>query len=226
MNKYEEILRIFVNKNTTSNVWQQSPFTIHDKTFATDGVSMVYFNKELCQEQNYLEPDINEKVLKHIKPFNKSKFIPISKISETIEKHRTIDGYDLVGEDIDCPACDGDGKVVWEFDWKSRTHTHEDECPICHGDGLESEAKKVPNGKKEIDDNHNLCIEIGDSTFSLINLHNMVRVCEILNLEQVELVYQDKNNLASFFKCNDVFILLMPLLRDTSSEIIALSICA
>lgn len=36
---------------------------------------------------------------------------------------------------VKCEACEGDGRVEWEFEYGGRTYDMDADCPVCDGDG-------------------------------------------------------------------------------------------
>ncbi len=217
---YEKILRLFTDNGNTMREWSNAPFSIAHRTMATDGHALVYFDKKLSPQKE-LQPEHSEKVVAIIKPHNCSHIISVHPISEAIEKNRTEDGYDEVGEDVDCPACDGCGAVEWEFEWKGVTHTTDRECPVCEGEGLESSKQHIPNGKKilpEIDGWNT--IRIGLSIFGLRQLDRVLETAKLLNTETIELVCQEEKYKCSIFKVGEVEVLVMPFMESDTTEII------
>ena len=55
---------------------------------------------------------------------------------------------DEEGDECECPACEGEGTVQWEFtDPDGKTYYMDEDCPVCDGTGEAVEHHKVPTGR-------------------------------------------------------------------------------
>jgi len=213
---YKSVLELFRCKDEKRKDWLLSPFVIGDNVFTTDAHCMVWFDKKIIP--TFSEYDIyEEKKIEGVIPteINIEKVIPIDEIKKGIAKCPTEDGFDWVGEDVECKECKGEGTVVWEYN----NHEKEDDCPVCDGDGLSRKKKQVPNGKKYIP-NYAL-IKMEQCFISANIFETIVKSCEALNATSITLISQTGSGKGNLFKIGDVSLLVMPVLPPDSYENVA-----
>ncbi len=124
---------------------------------------------------------------------------PISAISvQTLRGEFVRLQMDYDTDSVDCPYCDEEGDVEWEFtDSDGDRHTMWAECPCCDGVGL------LPNGYNK------KCQVIG----ATINAHYMLlvyRVMSTLGVDTTEITRGDREQIL-FHIADGIDVLVMPL---------------
>lgn len=217
-NNYNKVLELFTfKKKNTLTEYATSPFLFKGFALATDFNSMVLIPEALTEGIKPVGEDVKANFLApSVVPEDKSGtfVISIDTLKEAISKCDTEEGYDTLGEDIECKECKGSGEVEWSYD----NHTKDDDCPICKGDGLSQKSYKKKNGKKQlIGWNKGL---IKDSAFAAHLVEKIVLAAEILGVNEVTLLSQRARNSSSLFKVGDVEVLLMPIMyEDEDTEL-------
>jgi hypothetical protein len=211
-NPYLEVLQMFVTKDDRDpeNEWRLQPFVIDDHLFSTNGHVLVRMDKNKTDASLYKDIQIEKsRVLVKIPAFlNSEKHIPISVIQQALDKLPQDAEMKWVGKDIVCTECNGEGEVEWEY----KHHTKYFECPKCHGEGLSSKAKQVPTGRT-IPEKYSK-VKIGNCYISGVILMELVNSAAMLDKQIVTLIHQTKHNNPTIFLIDEVYFLVMPMLKD------------
>lgn len=97
-------------------------------------------------------------------------------LSDTdFEKYKTDQEFEVIGEDIECKECDGQGLVVWTY----KHHEADHECPVCEGDGLEQRKRSKATGRNAVP-KYEYIAQIGDAKFDLYYINKVIKAAEIL----------------------------------------------
>ena len=212
-NPYQEVLQMFVNKEELNpdTEWYMNPFVIDDRLFSTNRVVLVWMDKNKADNTLYksIETDKSEKILSFIPSvFNLEKNIPIANIQQALDKCPQEDEMKWVGKDIVCTECNGEGEVEWEY----KHHTKDFECPKCHGEGYSSKAKQVPTGRTM--PKKYTKVKVSQCYIAANILAEIVRCATLLEKEVITLVHQKEALKPSIFMMDDVYFLVMPMLKD------------
>jgi len=205
MKNYNEVLEVFKG-NEELREWLNKPFYIGEIAMATDSYSMCIVDKNLTD--GFIETDYkNKDKLMSIIPKDVNVNKPISKdvLLIAINSAPLVDETKLVGKDVECSECLGEGYVEWEY----KNHTKEHECPECNGDGQSERSRFIPTGKKIMD--NNACVKINYSFFRVGLLKKLLSVCDILNIDEVVLLNMTDKYKGSLFQIGEAKIVLMPM---------------
>ena len=178
---YEGILTQFVDPESYRPIFK-GIFRTNSRNFATNGYVIItapLFNTELPNFEESLEG------VSFDKKFNIP--IKIERLKEVLSKIETVDSYDTIKTRGDCPACDGQGEVNYEFHY-GRTYTIIKDCPVCDGYGeITKEAKNtIPNGKKKYEKNS--IVKILNLYISPEYIQKLVEIAEELQQTEIKLV--------------------------------------
>lgn len=210
---YQEIFNLFCEKEPTIRVDLLVPHIASGNYVATDRVSMIY-----CPTKNIQLDFIKvetEKAEKYDKIFSTESNCHIKiKVSE-LESGlipSMIDEFKVVGKDVDCDECGGQGEVDWEYSARHRTYTENFDCPVCDGFGLSAREKTVPTGNK-IPDEKKMFHLLG-SYFYYKQLIRLVNACKMIGVQEITKIYggEIKQNI---FQVGEFKIVVMPLSRDS-----------
>jgi len=223
-NPYSEVLQMFVTKDgrDPDNEWRLQPFLIEESLFSVNSHSIVWMNKNKIENALYKDIEIDKNmVLRNIPSvFNLEKNIPIANIQQALDKCPQEDEMKWVGKDIVCTECNGEGQVEWEY----KHHTKDFECPKCHGEGLSSKAKQVPTGRTMPEKYWK--VKICECYIAANILTELVRCATLLEKEVITLVHQTEALKPTIFMIDDVYFLVMPMMKKDweSYEIVELTI--
>jgi hypothetical protein len=190
-----------------------TPFLVGNKVVATNGTSLVAVPKFTDEFE-----DKSEKT-KTVYPvlYNRDTRISLTELKEAISKAPLVDCFDEIKDR--CGACNGDGEVEFEFDYKHETYNIEHECPVCEGQGIILKTSTTPNGKKEID--RTKYIRIGECNFMIERIEELVNTTELLNLNEVLLKKQTGASQSNLFVLDTVELLLMPCMMPNPDDVCA-----
>ena len=185
------------------NIW-------NDKVYATDAHVLIIVDKDKI--------DFDWK--NEHKGHDLTTILPTPNILEVLnipdlEQYKTADELKVIGEDVECSECHGEGEVEWEYGRWSKDM----DCPKCDGEGLESEAKMIPTGNKTFRD---IKVKIKGNYLDIKKFNTVLKVQEILG-GNIELLFSEIDKGALLFKvgvCNIVVMKLREALSD--DEIIEL----
>ena len=123
-----------------------------------------------------------------------------------------------IGDDIDCPECDGTGKVYWEYtDRHFETHQSEFDCPVCGGDGYAEKARTKKTGRMIPE--WTASVGFANSALRVDNVKALLEAMKIIGVTEVHLIAQIKNK--NLFKIDDnISVMIMGYLRKTDYIIV------
>lgn len=206
MKELDDILKLYVDKGMKP--YLQNPFIQDACLYASNGHVLIriakgYFNTDRYKEQSYPKSS----GLFDSFPLNAS--ISLSDIEKELSKIELIDEKIIVGEDIKCKQCDGDGIVEWEYErW-----TKDLDCPVCDGDGYCETKTEKPTGKQII--NPDDAILIIDRYFKVRYVNVLIETMKFFEVENIELKYSGAFSSQIIFDINEnVSVLIMPYLKN------------
>lgn len=209
---YDDILKMFVSEDTLRPQFLK-PFFIDNLAIATDAHSLVFFDKNLCDE-NLLPFDRKpESVLSVIpKERNENFLISIESLKSAISKCPLID--EMKDNKKTCNACYGEGDVEYVFEYGGMDYELEHECPVCDGEG--TIGKDIPTGNKITD--KDAPIKIKHSCFSVNYISKLIRIAETLGEDKIFLTLSTGKHNITVFKIKNVELLLMPLCIENGEK--------
>ncbi|WP_016990363.1 hypothetical protein [Flavobacterium sp. ACAM 123] len=217
---YDEILNLYTGIDELRS-WLSKPFYVDNLAVATNAHEMVFFDKNLTfNELNICENQNPQIILNNIPAERNQSFrLDISKIEDYLKNAPLVDVLKEVGEDIKCTECEGEGEVEWEYGrW-----TKDMDCPKCDGEGYQSNSRKVPTGEKEVDGL--TLVDLKDSRFSIKMIERLINVKNLLQENEITLVYQNKANGSNVFKIGKIEVLCMPIMKTNSqNELVVLNL--
>jgi len=208
--KYFKILELVRSKDDYDAEWVQHPHHVLDRAAATDKHIAVFTPK--IGEFN----DFTNKYHPHIYPFpvTHHQHILVSDVKQALSKLPFEDCFDE--EIIKCGACEGEAQVEYEFQYKKKTYTSYQDCPVCNGEGGFDKKSDKPNGEKQYPETH--AVKIGNSIFMGKILLRIIEICEILGVDNINLLSQTFPTKPTTFKVGEVEMLCMPAV-DHNSEL-------
>ena len=117
-------------------------------------------------------------------------------LSEIPQKEET----EVVGHNVKCPECDGDGTVWWEYrDKKFEIHNAGHDCPICDGSGYVEKEKTRKTGR--MIPSPTQIIKVGKNNIMSCYLKTLLDAMHIIGVPEVGLVCQTE--VFNHFKIDD-----------------------
>lgn len=194
MDNANKILQLFLAEKDNLTDWMRKPFTVNGKTGATNAYSVVLLPFASAYE------DMSNKFEGIIPTPNCSIRYSVAKLKECYNKIPLVD----IPPEKECPECNGDGQVEYEYNGNTGYFSKDIECPVCKGEGFTIDKSKkgesVPDSKK--------CIKIGNTSFPSARVSEIIKTADLLNIEYFTLIHQSEANKPSLFSLNEVEILI------------------
>lgn len=198
-NPYLEALNLFVSQDEYRS-WMNKPFIVNDLAIATDAHALISCSSMLAPGVGPLEDYDQNNVLQVMAFYpNVEYIINVSELEEALAK------CPMVPEMAECESCSGEGEVEFEYFYKGRSYTTDDDCPICDGNG-EIRSK---SGKKEVDTS--ALVKVKNSYFSTKYIAKMAALSTLFNSSTVTLIHQTTPLLHSVFQVDKMNLLIMPM---------------
>lgn len=181
MNKYDEALEmikrhgeVIYSFNEPIPVIKAVPYNV-----ATDRKVLLAIHWTLCDNPSAIHLEYSEKIKEIMKDKTTGggESISVKDILDAVEKWNYHD--EPLYEDEDCPVCNGEGEVEWQFDHYSKT----DDCPECEGDGFLNR-RKIGTMPKVVDDS---VIYIKGKPFGPETMISFAGLLQHLGVEKIHL---------------------------------------
>jgi hypothetical protein len=225
MKKEKELLELFCSEQYRE--WTKHPFQHGDYVYASNGSVAIRIPKSVCEGEY---PEEEHSVT--FKGEECSHFFRASVLNEMLALCPKTPEYKIVGENIKCPECDGEGVVEWERwgrsdKYRAERWEQEFDCPVCRGTGYEQEAKYVETGR-EI--NHRLrgiqfCFSSdgvrgnGKKVFiSQLNLSIVLQAMQLLKIERAYISHPDPQRMMHIHLAENIEVYLMELYMGADEE--------
>lgn len=176
MNNYDHALNLFadISLNVT---YAQQPFRQRRNIYATDKIALIQVSSTLPEEEyDALENPRADLVMS--KPNNRNKVFTFDGLATLLN---------LIPKVFfeECDACDGTGKVEFEFEYNGDTYYHSADCPLCGGTGEQN----LPVAKC----NYRYGVKLESDTWPLKQkyLVKLIQTMQLLGVDTARLVYTD-----------------------------------
>ena len=144
----KKVLQAFCQNDDELRSVFNSPFFFEPtgEVRAGDGHIMLMVDPKLLRCK-YTTNDFGTKLT--IPRQNSNTIVKLDDIEEVFNQFELIpEMVDEEGDECECPACEGEGTVQWEFtDPDGETYYMDEDCPVCDGTGEAVEHHKVPTGR-------------------------------------------------------------------------------
>ena len=176
MNKYQMALGLFIDFYDPRE-WASSPHEQGDYVYASEGHIAIQIKKELVGAE-YMPVEKPNFLNVFNKDRNRDETLTLAAMEKTYESIPMVD-------EERCRACDGCGKVEFEFEWEEETYTETRTCPVCGGTGYveSSEFRKDDRYMVKISKD---CTHVKQEYFGII-----VGAMRTLGLDSIRLVTFD-----------------------------------
>ena len=206
--KIPELLRLFVSTDNfrpkIQHPWRDGKFI-----YATDTHVLIRINGALSDEE-YPTGGPNVDSFKwDLLPTGE---ISAADIDAALSKVPLVDEMEIIGEDIECPECNGEGEVYWEYSHWSELF----ECPVCDGTGYSERKRSQPSGRKVYDPVSTLRISRQYFRSELIYL--IRQAMTLVGVESVRASINNANQPSLIIIHNDIRVLIMPCLPRSISD--------
>lgn len=182
-----------------------APYLKDGYVCATDTHIMVRIKAEvLNREYNEVE-DLNL-----VLPSGNCNFkVSLKEINDALAAIPQIDEEIEVRGDKECPECDGEGGVEWEYiDQAGKRHYKFCDCPVCDGTGYIDKPHRIKTGKKIPAED---CpIQIRSVIFESKYLYILRRAMEIIGLSEIRCIHQKLGLPCIFVVDENIEIVIMP----------------
>lgn len=176
MNEYDHALNLFTDYTMYEN-YTDRPFRQGIYTYATDKISMIQVRSDLTKE-DYEELDKpNAEAIMDKKP-NRNKVYTLGGLKAVLNRIPKVN-YE------ECSACEGNGKVEFEFEYDGETYYHSADCPVCHGTG----EKELDFGRRDF--RYGVKFEPDAWPVKRKHLTKLIQTMDLLGISSARLVYAD-----------------------------------
>lgn len=176
MNNYDHALNLF-SDISLSVTYAQQPFRQRQNTYATDKIALIQVASTLPEEEyDALENPRADLVMS--KPNNRNKVFTLDGLATLLN---------LIPKVLfeECDACDGTGKVEFEFEYNRDTYYHSADCPLCGGTGQQD----LPVAKRDF----RYGVKFESDTWPLKQkyLVKLIQTMQLLGIDTARLIYTD-----------------------------------
>jgi hypothetical protein len=210
---WKELFALFCEKEDGICQWMMKPF-INKATgdvWATDGHIVLILDKEFAGS-DFEEID-KPLQMPFILDESKWKLVTAERLREALEQ---CDREEIVEkEEVECPECNGDGVVEWEYHSSygdEHWHTLEHDCPVCDGEGYIYKDKKT--GRFDIAKGTG--VSIGFGQYSARLMARILKAMELLEVDGFRVISTPEHNRMVLFDFGtpQVRVGLMPMICD------------
>lgn len=185
------------------------PFLQDGHVVATDSRVLIRVRQELlkgCYAENSHAPIVSKVLTNH----NFDKAVTLEKLEAAIAECPLEDEEVLISDAVNCPDCDGDGEVEWEYtDKDHHTHCEYHECPVCMGSGELRPAQYRKTGRKIPE--YNAPIDVYGLNFSARVLVKLCDAMKLLGVSHAQYIARYVGGANIFRLLNGVDVVVMPL---------------
>ena len=176
MNNYDKLLISYTDVHSYKE-YAHEPFLQGEFAYATNGQSCIQVRKDLPKKP--LEERDNPNTLRiFTKERNKDRIISYDMLKRAMQSIPKVN-FER------CPACDGEGKVEFEFEFSCKTYTTKDECPVCGGSGERYVHTPIPDYR------YGVCLLSGGMPVKQTYIEQLGWCIKLLEVESVRLVSYD-----------------------------------
>lgn len=190
MKKYnfneKELFDLFVNKDDMAiPITTLKPYRRDGYVYATDCKKLIRVRESVISG----EYEATDKMALNWPENNCCYTITANDIQKVLSEIPQEEETEIVGHNVKCPECDGDGTVWWEYrDKKFETHEAEHDCPVCDGSGYVEKEKTRKTGRMIPD--LSVRIKVGDNNLIAAYLQALLDAMHIIGVSEVGLVHQ------------------------------------
>lgn len=190
MKNEKEILRMYVGSDKLQP-YCLNPFIQKGYAVATNFHILIRVKEDVIDHQyDYYEKPNIQSVFPETR---EEKVLNLKDINNLLSEVENIPEEIKVGEDVECPECEGSGTVTWDY----KRYSEEFDCPVCNGTGYSSYAKYVPTGK--IIPNPNEFVLICGKRFRVKYISILKKTMELMDIAQIVMKYNDRPFEAAIF---------------------------
>lgn len=204
----KEIFTPYLYEKDSIRPMLEKPYPCGDWVVASDTKALLMIKKDL------LDDSFEE--VKHAP--NALKVVPEQNCELLLERRTILSALNNLPHEkemeevepaVDCPECEGDGEVEWEYqDRKFHHHTKFMECPCCNGSGVLRDAVMKPTGKMKVDYLSYIVLN-GFGVWAPL-LETLVETMDALGIEEVKILALRKNASCMIQIADGVNFIFMP----------------
>lgn len=209
----KEVLQAFCENDDELRPVLNSPFLCEPtgEVRASDGHIMLMVDPKLLRRK-YAASDFGAKLT--IPRQNSNTIVKLDDIEEVFNQFEPVpEMIEEDGDECECPACEGEGTVQWEFtDPDGKTYYMDEDCPVCYGTGETVEHHKVPTGRMlpPMD----AMFVIDGVRFSAYYMMKAVNGLRLLGYEELRHIATSKDRANLFAVQEGIRLLVMPCIGD------------
>lgn len=208
----KEVLQAFCDKDDELRPVLNSPFLFEPtgEVRASDGHIMLMVDPKLLRRK-YAASDFGAKLT--IPRQNSNTIVKLDDIEEVFNQFELVpEMIEEEDDECECPACEGEGTVQWEFiDTDGKTYYMDEDCPVCDGTG-EAMHHKVPTGRMLPPSNAMFVID--GVCFLAYYMMKAVNGLRLLGCKELRHIATSKDATNLFAVQDGIRLLVMPCIGD------------
>lgn len=209
----KKVLQAFCQNDDELRPVLNSPFFCEPtgEVRASDGYMMLTVDPKLLRRK-YAAGDFSAKLT--IPAANVNTIVKLDDIEEVFNQFELVpEMVDEEGDECECPACEGEGTVQWEFSAPGgETYYMDDDCPVCDGTGETTEHHKVPTGRMLPPDDAMFVID--GVCFMVFQIMKAVKGLRLLGCKELRHTVTSTNSVNLFAVQDGIRLLVMPCIGD------------
>lgn len=209
------LLGLYLSEITFREAFKK-PFSIGGFVYATDEYKIIRLKKDILKEEY---PPYTKPMFKWPER-NCDRPVTLSSLQEVWDRMPTVEETIIQGECKDCPECNGEGEVEWEYtDSFGKAYCQDFDCPVCGGSGYAEQPEETKTGRMIPD----LEASIGFGFHNLRADHvlTLMKTMTLLGKEEIRLTYQNPNTdkMTMFDIDKNISVIIMANLRPAFKHI-------
>lgn len=181
------------------------------RVWAANEYIMLMVNPE-CVSGEYKHYEIGNNL--PLREYNADIPFKVSDLQDAIDKCPQEPEVETTCKEKTCPECKGFGKVTTTYiaNHDNYPYSVDVDCPICDGEGKLEEEIETPTGR--MIPNNDCGIKLGKAFFQPYLIGMVIKTCDMLGYENIRLVRDIENGMNIIELSRDIHIAIMPIFNS------------
>ena len=221
----KEGLQFFCAEKDCIRDWWEKPFVNpwdENRIWATDSHIFIRVDNNLTRGKY----DSHEQFLPELNGEECDITIPFAAIEEAMKELPMIAETRIeIGDEIECPECEGTGEVTWTYeDEDGNEYEMDADCPVCDGTGRTDEKKEVPTGR--MIPKKNTSVDIAGIRYEAKYIKSVIDGLRLLGFDSLRQVRRTEEGANVFEVTAGVEVWIAPMFKNADwSEYKTVEVC-